>query len=153
SGSYYCNQCGAGAGVILLRKLHGWDFKTACDEIDRVIGTASTPVAPSAPQKPNDRRAEAIRRALAQAVNPDVVDSYLSRRGITARSPALLGDARCPYFDEKRFVGYFSAVVVPILGPDSTLQSAHRIYDADISSITAAACFLWAFPMMTSNGR
>src|SRR3954447_11493912 len=38
SGSYYCNQCGAGVGVILVRKLHGWDHKTACDEIDKIIG-------------------------------------------------------------------------------------------------------------------
>src|SRR3954449_13062481 len=38
TGSYYCNQCGAGVGVILIRKLHGWDHKTACDEIDKIIG-------------------------------------------------------------------------------------------------------------------
>ena len=43
--SYYCGQCGAGVGIILLRKLHGWDFKTACDEIDKIIGTESVPVA------------------------------------------------------------------------------------------------------------
>jgi len=133
SGSYYCNQCGAGVGLILVRKKHGWDFKTACDEIDRIIGTASTPVAPSAPQKANDRRGEAIRRALAQAVDPDVVDAYLDRRGIAARSPVLQGHRRCPYFDDgKRFVGSFPAIVAPILGPDGALQSAHRIYDAEV---------------------
>jgi len=27
SGSYYCHQCGAGAGLILVRKLHAWDYK------------------------------------------------------------------------------------------------------------------------------
>src|SRR5262249_21908544 len=41
SGSYYCNQCGAGAGLILVQKKNGWDFKTACDAIDRIIGTAA----------------------------------------------------------------------------------------------------------------
>ena len=45
-GTYFCNQCGPGAGVILLRKRHGWDFRTACDEIDRVIGTEAAPPAP-----------------------------------------------------------------------------------------------------------
>src|SRR5205823_8543691 len=70
---------------------------------------------------------------LAQAVSPGVVDAYLMRRGIAARSPALLGDARCAYFDDERqFVGNFPAVVAPILGPDGELQSAHRIYDAEI---------------------
>ena len=133
SGSYYCHQCGAGVGVILLRKLHGWDFKTACDEIDGIIGTDAAPVAPPPLQKPDQRRAEAIRRAIAQAVSPAVVDACLSRRGISARSPALLGDARCPYFDDdRRLVGHFPAVVAPILGPDGELQSAHRIYDATV---------------------
>src|SRR5437762_715330 len=133
SGSYYCNRCGPGVGVILLRKRHEWDFRTACDEIDRIIGTEAAPPAPT-PQKPDQRRAEAIRRAIAQAVDAAVVvHAYLDRRGITARSPILQGHARCPYFDhDKRFVGNFPAVVAPILGPDGTLQSAHRIYDAEV---------------------
>src|SRR5207302_2709097 len=132
SGSYYCNRCGPGVGVILLRKRHGWDFRTACDEIDRVIGTEAAPAAPT-PQKPNQRRAEAIRRALAQAADPSVVDAYLDRRGIRARSPVLQGHARCPYYDdERRLIGHYPAVVAPILGPDGELQSAHRIYDAQI---------------------
>jgi len=135
SGSYYCNRCGPGAGVILLRKLHGWDFKTACDEIDRIIGTDAAPAQPLAQQKPDEKRAEAIRRALAQAVDSAVLDAYLDRRGIRARSPVLLGHARCPYFDDaRRFVGNFPAVVAPILGPGGELQSAHRIYDANLTT-------------------
>src|SRR5438270_7645368 len=112
AGSYYCNQCGAGAGLVLVRKLHGWDFKTACDEIDRIVGTDAAPAAPALPQKPNERRAEAIRRAVAQAVDPQVVDAYLNRRGIAARSEVLRGHARCPYFDDgRRFIGNFPAIV------------------------------------------
>jgi putative DNA primase/helicase len=134
SGSYICGQCGAGVGIILLRKMHGWDYKTACDAIDEIIGAESAPVAaPSPPEKPDERRAGAIRRALAQAGDSSVVDAYLTRRGIAVRSPALLGDSRCAYFDDKhRLIGHFPAVVAPILAPDGELQSAHRIYDADI---------------------
>jgi putative DNA primase/helicase len=130
SGSYYCNQCGAGVGLILVQKKNGWDFKIAVDAIDQIIGTGSAPIAPT-PQKPNDRRAEAIRRALAQAVDPDVVEAYLDRRGISARSPVLQGHRRCPYFDDdRRLVGHYPALVAPILGPEGELQSAHRIYNA-----------------------
>src|SRR5437773_10482359 len=135
SGSYICGQCGAGVGVILLRKLRGWDFKTACDEIDKIIGSTSTPVsAPAAsPGKPDEKRAEVVAWALAQAIDRTVVDAYLDRRGIAARSPILQGHARCPYFnDRKQFVGHFPAIVAPILGADGTLQSAHRIYDAEV---------------------
>ena len=140
SGSYICGQCGAGNGVILLRKLHGWDYGEACRAIDEIMGTdAPISTAPAAAPKSDERRAEAVRRALAQAVTPNIVDAYLTRRGISARSPVLQGDSRCAYFveDEKdksrlRLVGHFPAVVAPILGPDGSLQSAHRIYDAEL---------------------
>jgi putative DNA primase/helicase len=135
SGSYYCNQCGPGVGLILVRKKNGWDFKTACDEIDKVIGPASAVESGGSKPRKDDskRRAEAVRRALAQAVDGAVVKTYLTRRGIAARSPILRGHARCPYFnDDRQLVGHFPAVVAPILGPDGTLQSAHRIYDAEI---------------------
>jgi len=53
SGSYYCNGCGAskgdGAGIPLLMKLRNWDFKTACGEIDRLIGTDCRPPPPPIP--------------------------------------------------------------------------------------------------------
>jgi putative DNA primase/helicase len=27
TGSYFCNQCGSGSGIVMLRKLHDWDHK------------------------------------------------------------------------------------------------------------------------------
>ncbi len=42
-GDYYCNQCGAGDGITLLRKKHGWSYAEVCCEIDRVLGTAHRP--------------------------------------------------------------------------------------------------------------
>src|SRR6516225_8926134 len=51
SGSYYCNQCGAGVGLILVRKLKGWDYATACREVDKIIGNvAAAPPSRSAPK-------------------------------------------------------------------------------------------------------
>ena len=52
SGSYYCNQCGPGPGLLLLRKLHEWDYATACAEVDKIIGD-SAPV--SSPDTGQDR--------------------------------------------------------------------------------------------------
>lgn len=43
SGGYYCNQCGSGNGMELLKKFHGWDFKRAADEIDKIIGNLPQP--------------------------------------------------------------------------------------------------------------
>ena len=139
SGSYYCNQCGAGTGVILVRKLHGWDHATACGEIDKIIGTASTPIRPSrqaskggVPQPSQDARIK-IEQLLAEARDPHVVSDYLDRRGIVALSPVLRGHARCAYFDDAgKLIGRFPAVIAPIVGPDGELQSVQRIYIADL---------------------
>ena len=73
-------------------------------------------------------------RCLSAATAPDVVTNYLHRRGLSVTSAALLGDARCPYYgDDRQLVGRFPAVVAPIIGGDGSLQSAHRIYDADVA--------------------
>src|SRR5262249_17735157 len=69
-GTYYCNQCGPGAGVILVRRKNDWDYKTACDEIDKILGD-SKPVASTSRPKNNDRNLRAIERALATARQPD----------------------------------------------------------------------------------
>jgi putative DNA primase/helicase len=132
TGSYFCNQCGPGVGVTLIRKLREWDHKTVCDEIDKILGD-SKPVAATSRPKNNDRNLRAIERALAAARQPDIVTAYLQRRGLSVTSPVLRGDPRCPYFDDDgELVGHFPAVVAPIVGPDGSLQSAHRIYDAEI---------------------
>src|SRR3954451_8626940 len=135
TGSYYCNQCGAGVGVILIRKLRGWDHKTACDEIDKIIGTEREPAKLTATPECNDRerRSAAVARVIAAAQSREVVDAYLRRRGLGVSSTVLLGNPRCRYYDDARqLVGRFPAVVAPIIGPDGSLQSAHRIYDAQI---------------------
>src|SRR5262249_4284504 len=104
SGSYYCNQCGAGTGVILVSEQKGWNFRTACEEIDKIMGTASAVESGDLKPRKDDRkrRAETVRRALTQAIDAAVVEAYLTRRGITTRSPALRGHACCPYFGDDR---------------------------------------------------
>ena len=136
SGSYFCNQCGAGTGLILIRKLKGWDHATACGEVDKIIGSNGENRQSAAPRPaPNNgaSKAAAIRRLLAEATDPGVADTYLTRRGLTARSPVIRGHRRCPYYDDHRLIGRYPALVVPIVGPDGSLQSAHRIYDVDIA--------------------
>jgi putative DNA primase/helicase len=135
-GNYYCNQCGAGVGIILMRKKHGWDFKTACDEIDRILGDMSDDPTHGEPKRPNGdaaKRLAMIERTLADANDKSVVERYLTRRGVAVSSAVLRGHRSCPYFDDDHeLVGRYPAVVAPILGPDGRLQSATRIYDASV---------------------
>jgi len=131
SGSYYCGQCGAGAGIILLRKLHGWDFATAAREVDKIIGT-EPPAAPAeAPPagSPADRLAK-IERALAEATDPGIVSGYLAGRGLTITPDVLRGHRGLWHAEAGRRL---PAVIAPIIGPDGRLQSAQRIYVGNIN--------------------
>jgi putative DNA primase/helicase len=135
TGSYFCNQCGAGVGIILIRKLKGWDHATACAEVDKIIGTKApaVPIDTKRTEKSPAARLAAIRRLLDEANDPRVVDRYLTKRGLAVGSPVLRGHPRCPYFDDDhRLVGHYPALIAPVTGVDGSLQSAHRIYDAPI---------------------
>jgi putative DNA primase/helicase len=136
SGSYYCNQCGPGSGILLIRKLRGWDHKTACNEVDKIIGTGAPKSAQHASSN-NDaaKRAAAIDRILREARYPDVVDAYLRRRGLSISSPILRGHRRCPYYDGPKQIGTFPAVIAPIRDCVGKLQSVQRIYTADLGGL------------------
>jgi putative DNA primase/helicase len=134
SGSYYCNQCGPGCGILLIRKLRGWDHKTACDEVDKIIGDGTSARPATEPRNNTSNRAAAIQRLLNEARHPDVVDAYLKRRGLAVTSSVLQGHWRCPYYNEDgKLVGTFPAVIAPIIGPNGSLQSVQRIYAADVT--------------------
>ncbi len=125
TGSYYCNQCGPGAGIILVRKRHGWDFKTACDEIDNIIGTdPPRPPRPAPPPKSPASRLAKIERVLVQATDRRIVEKYFASRGLEVVPNVLRGHRGLWHAEAERKL---PVVVAPILGPDGTLQSAQRI--------------------------
>jgi putative DNA primase/helicase len=134
SGSYFCNQCGPGPGLLLIRKLHGWDHATACREVDKIIIGAepARPLPAKAICRDSDKAATAIKRLLAEARRPEVVADCLARRGLAVSSPVLRGHPRCPYWTDHKVVTYHPAVIAPIVGPDGDLRSAQRIYDANV---------------------
>lgn len=130
-GTYYCNQCGPGNGLTLVRKLHDWDYATACREIEGLVGTVEIKVPEPAADSP-DSRQKAISRVLEAGKDFRVVDIYLARRGLSARSPVLLGCPSLAYVRDGRFEAAYPAVVAPIVGPGGEVQSCQRIYDADV---------------------
>ena len=131
TGSYFCNQCGPGAGVILVRKKHGWDFKTAADAIDNIIGTdPPRPPRPAPPSKSPASRLAKIERVLGQATDQRIVENYLTGRGLTIVPNLLRGHRGLWHAEAKRKL---PVVVAPVLGPDGTLQSAQRIYLGDVT--------------------
>lgn len=131
SGSYFCNQCGPGTGMILVQKVNNWTFREAADAVDGVIGTAAAPASPAATAPPDDpeRRRQAIKRTLREANSPRIVEAEFARRGLSAVPRILRGHPGLPYYGaDGGFVGRFPAVLAPVAGADRTLQGCHRIY-------------------------
>lgn len=138
-GTWYCNQCGAGNGWTLVRRFNKWTKEATHEEIERIIGKEHHPAAPVVHiEKPGAQRLVAIERLLEQCRAPLVVNDYLASRGLTVTSDVLRGHKLLGYYEEiddrLRKTGDYPAVVAPILGPDGSLQSAHRIYWAKIDN-------------------
>jgi putative DNA primase/helicase len=132
-GWYYCNQCGPGSGILLLRRLHGWDHAEACRQVDRLLGAEQRRQSIERPSRSDTAKLAAVHNLIAGATAPAIVNGYLQSRGIAVSSPVLVGHPACPYFNEHRsLIGRFPAVVAPVLAPDGQLVCAHRIYLADV---------------------
>lgn len=82
-GTFICGQCGAGNGISLVMRINGWDFRTAAERIEALIGTVEV----KAPKARADigKQMQAMRQAWS-AAGPmgRVVRRYLFSRGIDA---------------------------------------------------------------------
>lgn len=134
-GTYYCNGCGAGTGLILVRKLKNWSHAEACAAIDGIIGKEHRPAPlPTQSKTGEAAKAAAITRLLGEADASHVVEAYLMKRGLAVSSAVLKGHRACPYFDEEgKPVGRYPAVLAPIAAADGSVISLQRIYDAEVT--------------------
>jgi len=93
-GGYFCRQCGPGFGMHLLMKFHGWDFRRATNEVDRIIGGLparsvefhSTPSA-------NPGSCRRLYTASQAIGDDDPVAVYLGSRGLSGPWPKVLRHA------------------------------------------------------------
>src|SRR5215472_17421992 len=90
-GDYYCHQCGAGNGLILIRKKNNWDFRTAVQKIDEIIGRGAPlkqkPVTDETREKA--RRLKRIVRTIAECTDQRVIDAFLLKRRLRITSTVL----------------------------------------------------------------
>lgn len=139
-GSFFCNQCGAGDGFILLRKIHGWTFAEAAAKVDEVIGKDDPPPPTNGHAKPDkddeaelERNRKRIDKVLAEATDRSVVERYLTSRGLSVFPEILQGHPSLSYFDENRKpAGSYPAMIAPVVGNDRKLKTLHRTYAADV---------------------
>lgn len=133
-GTYFCNQCGAGNGLILVRRKLGLSYGEACKLIDDIIGRGPPARIAPRPARSDGRHARLARleAVVAAATRPGIVRIYLAGRGLRTAPPVLLGHPALPYHHDGKPWGRFAAMVAPIAGPDGGLQSLHRTYMADV---------------------
>lgn len=137
TGTYYCSVCGPGSGMTLLMKFHGWTFREGCEKVDAFLGnnfTMETRAVPKAPPPPvrddRDKRRKALERVLFEASAFDIVEDYLSSRGMAEFPDVLRGHRGLALYDEetRAVLGRHSAVLGPIVDINGDLQSVQRIY-------------------------
>jgi putative DNA primase/helicase len=148
-GDYICNQCGAGSGFDLLMKLHGWDFRTARNEVMRVAGLSEFPgytvelIKPASPPpepdiaQPSDRVLRLRGQSCGVADCNDAVE-YLASRKLwpLPEGCSLRAHPSVEYFEDKRCVGRFAALLAPVLDLDGQLVTMHVTYLQNGAKIT-----------------
>jgi phage/plasmid primase-like uncharacterized protein len=50
-GDFFCGGCGAGDGFTLLQRVRDWDFKTAADEVAKLLRVGASEPPPERPQR------------------------------------------------------------------------------------------------------
>ena len=113
-----------------MRKLNRWDHATACKAVDEIIGR--DPLPRREPEQTLRRLNVSGEDLLSRATDRSIVQRYLESRGLSARPAVLRGHRRLSYADEGRFLGYFPAMLAPVVGPDGELRSVHRTYLGDV---------------------
>ncbi len=131
TGSFFCSQCGAGDGIEFLKRLKGWDFKTAAKEVDEIVGGVRTE-APK-PKVDQKQRVDMLNRLWASGKplsKGDPVCLYLLGRNVLPESsPACLRYVeRCPIpFDG----GFAPAMIALVHGLDGVPVNIHRTFLGD----------------------
>lgn len=127
-GTFFCSQCGAGNGLMLVMKLKGMEFKEAADAVDRVVGAV----------KPEPRRAALTDEEKRTAMNrlwrnstkiipPCPAGLYLARRTGITEYPSCLRSALGVKYRAERST-YHPAMIAMITSPNGTPCMLHRTF-------------------------
>ena len=129
-GTYYCNQCGAGDGVELLKKFHKLDFKRVAAMVEPLIDTA--PVVQKR-EIDADARLRALKSIWGQREPISLENEagrYLVSRGIEPPfSKALRFVPRLKVTGES--VPFLAAMIAVVRNPQGEPITLHRTYLQD----------------------
>jgi len=124
SGSWICNQCGAGDGIALIMKVLSIDFKEAVKEIRKIVGSADMAI-----QQPESKITPEILNKIYHESRfvslGDPVDEYLRNRGLNVKCDKLIYNPVC-YEPETH--SKMPAMLATFSLSDSTAITMHRTF-------------------------
>lgn len=128
TGSWICNQCGAGDGWSLIMKILGLSFGDAIEQVSGIIGN----IPKSAKPKESQMTPELMRSiflASSAVAEGDPVHNYLTSRGLSKIPGVLRYHPKCWESETKRDQ---KAMLAVFTGADGVAVTMHRTYlDAD----------------------
>lgn len=132
SGSYYCNQCGAGSGVDLVMKANKVPFAEAKRMIESLLPTAEISIPKAGRGSQLDARHH-IERIWCDANPLDGFDPgslYLASRGLKmAKYPTQLRwIAKTGYAHEDKTKTWHPALLAKMVSPDAKTWTVHRTF-------------------------
>lgn len=149
-GDFICRGCGAGDGFALLMRVNGWEFREARQRVMQAAGLAAGEVRSPAPSvvgrgreessplaKPTARVLEILRGACEPADVADVREYLTSRRLWPLPDHCTLAaHATLEYFEERRRIGRFAALLAHVRDCAGELVTSHVTYLAGGRKLT-----------------
>ena len=128
TGSYFCSHCRAGYGLDLLVGITGRKKADLAREIEGMVG--ALPAASWTPALDMRKRIAWITSNLRHASEVPEVRAYLRGRGLKASSD-LFAIPSIRYYEERKIVGEFAAMVTRFAAPTGEMITYHLTHVQD----------------------
>ena len=129
-GVYLCRGCGNGNGWTLVQKLFKWDFRTAVEHIEPLVGIGKVEKLEITPKKDPVPALNYVGKQAKPIEWNGSVGQYLRSRGI-ADIPDGLKEARLDYFEDGISKGKYDCMLGVIKDFEGNGVSFHITYTKD----------------------
>lgn len=129
-GVYLCRGCGNGNGWTLVQKLFKWDFRTAVEHIEPLVGIGKIEKVEVTPKKDPRPALNFVAKKLEPIQYNGSVGQYLRSRGVVD-IPNGLKQATLDYYENGKSIGKYECMLGVIKDFEGNGVSFHITYTKD----------------------